>query len=893
VETVSDMRVEDPRCDHHRSPLTVHHIAPVLSWKLSAEGFDRMQSAFQVVVMTPVDDGAPDLLWDSGRITGPEPKVSYGGPRLASRQRCIWRVRVWDEAGLPTPWSQDTEWRMGLLEATDWSAQWIEYGPPRRAALAEGRTYDAALSVMEPAPLFRREVTVGPGLRKSTVYASARGLYELRLNGARVGDHQLAPGWTDYRTRIQYHAYDVTERMRPGANALGVILGDGWYSGFFGYDIKHAGHHYGEHPALMIQLELEYDDGTTQMFTSDGDWKCARAHIQYSDLLIGECQDRRLIKHGWDLSGYDDADWSEARVSADPPVAMVGEVNPPVRVVDSLPPRSIRQIGDNSVLVDFGQNVAGWIRLTVHVDEGTRITVRHGERLTPDGQLYTGNLRSARQVDEYVCAGSALEILEPHFTIHGFQYVEITGLTGHLRHEDVVAQVVHSDMDRTGFLTCGAPMVNQLVANVDWTLRGNFGTVPTDCTQRDERLGWTGDGQVFARTAMYCRDTEAFYTKWFTDIVDAQYGNGAFSDTAPLLCFPSEGCPGWGDAGVIVPWTLLTMYGNSSVATEHWEAMCRWMTYIEEANESFIRQNRMNMTFNDWLCPGGDHTPPELVATAYWAWDARLMAQMAAAIGNSEDSARFGKLFDAVSGAFQHEFITADGTIGTDTLTGYAMAIRMGLVPEGSLRAVAEKLREAVIRSRWHPIVGFLGVGYLLPALCDVGWSEDAYRILLQNEYPSWGYQIERGATTMWERWNGWTDDAGWGSPGMNSFNQYGNGAVVEWLYRYAAGLDVQPGTYGFSDALIRPIPSRQMGSLDCRFRSSRGEIRSRWELAGEELTMSVAIPPNVSAQVWVPTSEAGSVRSDHLEMTSGRTVEGYVQFAVGSGEYRWVSSFA
>ncbi len=440
---------------------------------------------------------------------------------------------------------------------------------------------------------------------------------------------------------------------------------------------------------------------------------------------------------GWDRPGFDDASWERARVvPGTPNVALVPDPAEPIRVAEVMPALSCRDLDSTSVLIDFGQNLVGWVRVRLRGATGDRIVIRHGERLDEHGALYTGNLRSARQIDEYICAGDGVEVFEPSFTLHGFQYVEIHSSGDGLQVLDAEAHVVHSNLERTGHLVTANEEINQLVKNVDWTLRGNFIFVPTDCPQRDERLGWTGDGQVFARTATYYRDVEAFYLKWCRDISDAQYDNGAFPDTAPLLCFPSEGCPGWGDAGVILPWTLLTMYGNRRVVDEHWTAMRRWMEYIADGADEFIRSGHLNMAFNDWLCTGGDKTPLELVATAYWAWDAQLMAEMARATGRENEAAEFSQLRTAIGNAFVKSFVDESGIVGAGTLTGFAMAIRMGLVPAELLGAVRSRFRAAVVEADWHPIVGFIGVGYLLPALSEVGLTEDAYRVLLQTGFP-------------------------------------------------------------------------------------------------------------------------------------------------------------
>ena len=445
--------------------------------------------------------------------------------------------------------------------------------------------------------------------------------------------------------------------------------------------------------------------------------------------------------------------------------------------------------------------MVGWVRLKVEGEAGTEVTLRHAEALNPDGTVYTTNLRSARQADTYILKGEGEEVYEPRFTFHGFRYVEVTGYPGEPPLGAITGRVVHSATPPAGSFECSSPMVNKLQENIVWGQRGNFLSVPTDCPQRDERLGWTGDAQVFVRTAAFNMDVAAFFEKWMVDVQDAQSPEGAFPDVAPLLRGSGLidlrwGAPAWGDAGVIVPWTIYRTYDDTRIVERHYSAMARWMEYLYEANPDLIRKNRMGNNYGDWLSPKGDLTPKDLLATAYWAYDAKLMAEMAGATGRSDDAREYRDLNENIRAAFEETYVSPDGRIKGDTQTGYLLALHMDLLPEELRSAAAEHLVRTIEREDWHLTTGFAGVGYLCPVLTEAGYTDVAYRLLENETYPSWGYTVKNGATTIWERWDGWTEENGFQSPNMNSFNHYSLGSVGEWLYRYVAGIDLgEPAT--------------------------------------------------------------------------------------------------
>ena len=895
------------KCEYRVDPLGIDERAPRLSWALQAEGRSQTQSAYRILVAASEEDleSEENLLWDSGRVeSGRSVGVVYGGEALRSGSRCVWKVRAWDGAGNPSPYGGPAVFEMGLLEESDWEGAWISLGegPSQDMDPPSGDEYDELGNGLDPSPYLRKEFRLEGPVRRARLYATARGVYEPYVNGERVGEDVLAPGWTDYRKRVQYQTYDVTGLLAEGQNALGAILGDGWYAGFFGFDPKHRGAHYGSRAHLLAQLEVEYEDGTTQTVVSDGSWKSSTGPILYSDLLVGESFDARKEMVGWNEPGFDDSGWYPVGVEEVGETLLLAQPDEGVRVTEEVAAKAVTEPERGVYVFDMGQNIVGWVRLKVRGEAGTEVTLRHAEALNPDGTIYTTNLRFARATDRYVLRGGGEEVYEPRFTFHGFRYVEVTGYPGEPPLEAITGRVVHSATPSAGSFECSSPIVNKLQSNIVWGQRDNFLSIPTDCPQRDERLGWLGDAQIFVRTASFNMDVAAFFEKWMVDVEDAQSPEGAFPDVAPLFgdrseAFLSRGAPAWGDAGVIVPWTIYKTYDDTRIVERHYEAMGRWMEYLRDANPDLLRRNKMGNNYGDWLSPKSAPTPKDLLATAYWAYDARLMAEMARAVGRPEDAKRYEDLFEGIKGAFNEAYVALDGRIKGDTQTGYVVALHMDLLPEELRPAAADHLVTAIEREDWHLSTGFVGVGYLCPVLTETGHSDVAYRLLNNETYPSWGYTIRNGATTIWERWDGWTEENGFQSPNMNSFNHYSLGSVGEWLYRYVAGLDMDPQTAGYGRIVIRPRPGGGLTHAKAEYDSVRGKIVSAWSIEGDRFNLGVVIPSNTTATVYVPVeggdelSEGGKPveQAEGVEVLS--TEEGEVVLSVGSGSYELVGS--
>ncbi|MCA1729966.1 MAG: glycoside hydrolase family 78 protein [Actinobacteria bacterium] len=905
--TTPTLQANHLSCEHRCNPLGVDVGWPRLSWVLESERRDQKQSAYQILVAGSEEDlqTEENLLWDSGEVASDRSVgIEYGGQEFHSGSRCLWKVRVWDGLGNPSPYSNPAMWEMGLLETSDWMGHWISLGEGAAGDVQPptGEKFDDVLMGLAPCPYLRKEFSLERAVRKARLYATARGVYELHLNGRKVGHDVLSPGWTDYNKRIQYQTYDVTGMLVEGQNTLGGILSDGWYAGFVGMDPKRRGAHYGTRSQLLAQLNVEYEGGDTESIASDESWKSSLGPIEFSDLLMGESYDARKEQEGWAQPGFDDSGWWPVHSLEDLGDArLVAEPDEGVRVIREVETKKVTQPKSGTYVFDLGQNMVGWVRLKVRGKAGTRVTLRHAEALNPDGTIYTVNLRTARQTDSYILKGGGEEVFEPRFTFHGFRYVEVTGYPGEPPLDAITGRVVHSAMLPSGSFECSNTMVNRLQSNIIWGQRSNFVSVPTDCPQRDERLGWMGDAQVFVRTASFNMDVSAFFTKWMRDVEDAQSPEGAFPDVAPLLSDLSlldlsNGAPAWGDAGVIVPWTIYRTYEDTRIIERHYGAMARWMEYLREANPTLLRTKGVGNNYGDWLSPGSDDTPKDLLATAYWAYDAKLMAEMAQAI-ECRDVEEYEKLFREIKDAFTEAYVSPDGRVKGDTQTCYVLALHMGLLPDDLREAAAGHLVEAIERKDWHLSTGFVGVGYVCPVLTETGYTEVAYRLLNNDTFPSWGYTLRQGATTIWERWDGWTEENGFQSPNMNSFNHYSLGSIGEWLYRYVAGIDQASRSTGYKQLVIRPRPGGDLTSARAEYDSIRGRITSEWEISDGRFRLHAIIPANTTAKIYVPVSDGTEVTESGRSLDRAEGVEllhvedGEAIVTVGSGSYEFVGS--
>ncbi|GGW46477.1 alpha-L-rhamnosidase [Streptomyces albaduncus] len=713
---------------------------------------------------------------------------------------------------------------------------------------------------------------------RARLYATALGLYEAHLNGRRVGRDHLAPGWTDYRERVQYQTYDVTALLRPGGNAIGAYVAPGWYAGNVG---MFGPHQYGERPAFLAQLEVEYADGTSERITSGTDWRAGSGPIVAADLLSGETYDARKETPGWTSPGFDDRTWLGVREAGEgAPGRIVAQSDGPVRVTEELPARKVTEPEPGVFVFDLGQNMVGSVRLRVSGEAGTTVRLRHAEVLNPDGTLYTANLRSAAATDTYTLKGGGEETYEPRFTFHGFRYVEVTGFPGTPPARAVTGRVMHTDAPFTFEFETDVPMLNTLHRNITWGQRGNFLSVPTDTPARDERLGWTGDINVFAPTAAYTMESARFLTKWLVDLRDAQTPQGAFTDVAPIVGNIGNGAAGWGDAGVTVPWALYRAYGDLRVLEDAWPSVRAWLRYLETNSDGLLRPAA---GYGDWLNVS-DETPKDVIATAYFAHSADLAARMAREL--DQDPAPCTDLFTRIRTAFRNAYVGADGRVKGDTQTAYVLALSMNLLPDSLRKAAADRLVALIEAKDWHLSTGFLGTPRLLPVLTDTGHTDVAYRLLHRRSFPSWGYQIDKGATTMWERWDSVRPDGGFQTPDMNSFNHYAYGSVGEWMYTNIAGISA--ARPGYREIVIRPRPGGDVTSARARFTSPYGPVTTQWRGRSGDFTLSCTVPPNTTAEVWIPTDAPSAVT--HTDATFLRAEDGCAVYRVGSGSHRFTA---
>jgi alpha-L-rhamnosidase len=749
-----------------------------------------------------------------------------------------------------------------------------------------GKPSEETLILPSP-PYLRKDFSVDKDVKFAKVYVSALGLYELHINGNRVGEDYFTPGWTDYPTRVYYQTYDVTELIDQGGNAIGAILADGWYAGYVGFGGKRE--NYGSEPRLLVQLEIEYTDGGRKIIKSDKSWKASYGPILEADFLMGETYDAGKEFPDWDSHDFDDSAWNAVAVTNNIKGKLQAHPGVTVKRMLELKPKKLTEPKKGTYVFDMGQNFAGCARLKVKGKAGTKVVLRYAEILNPDGTIYTDNLRFARCTDTYTLKGTGQEIWEPRFTFHGFRYVEVTGYPGKPALDAVTGIAVHSATPLSGSFECSSDMVNQLYSNIVWSQRSNFIEIPTDCPQRDERLGWTGDAQIFIRTATYNMDVAAFFTKWLVDLEDAQSAEGAFPDVAPRLCAMGDGTAAWGDAGVICPWTIYEAYGDTRVIERHYDSMKKWIAYLKKNSKDLLRPAG---GYGDWVSIASN-TPKDVIATAYFAYSTRLLSKMAAAIGKNNDAEKYEKLFQQIKDAFNKAYVSNDGRIKGDTQTCYVLGLHFDLLPEDKRRPAAEHLVEAIRKKDWHLSTGFVGLSYLLPALTETGQLDIAYRMLTNDTFPSWGYSIKNGATTIWERWDGWTEDKGFQTPGMNSFNHYSFGAVGRWLFGTVAGIDTDGP--GYKKIIIRPRPG-EITNTNASYDSIHGKIVSDWRLKGDKFTLNVTIPANTTATVYVPAGSTDSVTESGQPATMSKAVQflrmeqGNAVFAVGSGQYKFVS---
>ena len=887
-EQPSGVEVGSLLCEYKVKPIGMDELYPRLSWQLKTTRRAVSQSAYQVRVGARKEDLIQhrNLLWDSGKVKSDQSvNVVYTGPDLLSGKRYYWQVRVWDDEDQASDWSQLEFWEMGLLEPSDWKASWII------------PNLDEDTSRPQAAPMLRTEFEIPEEVGSARLYITSLGLYEVEVNGRTVGDQIFTPGWTSYRNRLQYQTYEVQDLLRKGRNAVGIVLGDGWYRGFIGF--KGQRNYYGDKLALLFQLDIAMKDGSSLLVLSNDTWTSSHGPILMSDIYMGESYDARLEQPGWSEPGFDDESWSGVRQQDFSKDHLIAPVGPPVRRQEEIKPVEILKTPDGKTVYDLGQNMVGWVRIQVHGEAGDVITLRHAEVLDQQGNLYTENLRSARQEVQYTLKGGEEEVYEPHFSFQGFRYVMVDGLRSQPALDHITGIVIHSEMAKTGRFKCSDPLLNQLQHNILWGQKGNFLDVPTDCPQRDERLGWTGDAQVFARTAAFNMDVASFFTKWLGDLAADQLEDGRIPHVVPNV-IDGFASAAWADAGVIIPWTLYLTYGDERILQRQYRSMKAWVDHVTRAAGEDDLWNS-GFHFGDWLAynttrsdyPGAT-TDKDLIATSFFAYSTDLIRRTALVLGKSEDAEYYSKLLVRIKRAFNDEFVTPNGRLSSNTQTAYVLALNFGLFPEAMRSIAADRLAQDVRAFDNHLTTGFVGTPYLCHVLSRFEHLETAYALLNQKSYPSWLYPVTKGATTIWERWDGIKPDGSFQDAGMNSFNHYAYGAIGDWMYRVVAGVEIDPEQPGYKNVLIQPSPGGGLDWVEASLQTLYGEVSSKWSFAKDRFRLAVGIPANAQATVRLPGAQLEDVSVDgkspaeSVGIHSVSQTRNAVLVAIGSGNYEF-----
>ncbi|WP_257669328.1 glycoside hydrolase family 78 protein [Parapedobacter tibetensis] len=858
------LHVSDLRVEHLNNPLAIDAPAPRLSWKLLSPLKNTQQTAYEIRVGTDKNGltSGKAIVWEGAAKSDKSVLIPYAGPALQSKKHYFWQVRVKDNHGNTSAWSSVQFWQTGL-KAIDWTAQWISVNGKDTSVRS---------------PLFRKEFALKKKIKSALAYITAKGLYEVNINGQRISDAYFAPGWTSYKNHLQYQVYDVTADLKNGANTIGVTLGNGWYKGRIGF----AGQQnfYGDTRALLMQLEVEYTDGTRESIDTDESWKTSYGPILASDIYDGEIYDARKEKAGWSAAGYtEDSSWVNVRILEKGSEQLVGMSGPMVKKHEEFKALKIFKTPKGETVVDFGQNLVGWVMLKARGPSGTKITLSHAEVLDKEGNFYTENLRSAKAQNTYILNENTDQVFEPHFTFQGFRYVKVEGYPGEVRAEDLTAVALYSEMAITGKFVTSNPMLNQLQHNIQWGQKGNFLDVPTDCPQRDERLGWTGDAQAFANTAAYNMDVAGFFTKWLHDVRADQQPNGSIPHVIPNVLGANDGgSAGWADASTIIPWDMYVAYGDKRLLEVQYESMKNWVGYMT----SVAKDNLWNTGFHfgDWLFyrPDDDNdgraavTDKYLIAQAFYAHSTQLLINAAQVLGKKEDVAEYTALLNHIKEAFVKEYMTSNGRLVSGTQTAYVLALQFDMLPEDLRVSAADRLVRNIKDYGNHLTTGFLGTPYLCHVLTRFGHIQVAYDLLMQESYPSWLYPVKMGATTIWERWDGIKPNGSFQTPDMNSYNHYAYGAIGDWMYRNIAGINADPAAPGYKKINLVPKPGGGITSASGELNTPYGWVTSSWKIEDGLFKLDVEVPANARATVTLPAAEwkDGKETTNKSEIGSG-----------------------
>lgn len=923
------------KCEYSKNPIGLDMKRPSFSWILEGNKSGIMQTAYHIrVVRCNSSLKKEKTVWDSGKVESDDSiHIVYAGQDLESTTSYCWTVKVWDNYGDVSEECEEAYFETAFLSPDNWTAKWIE---PKQEPAALEQQIDPHEAVkndaadpdtidMKPCQYIRKDIAIDRIVSRARVYATAHGIYTLFLDGEKISDIEFAPDNTTYHEYLQYQTYDITDKLTKGEHTIGAILADGWYCGRVGATGDSC--QYGNMLGLLLQLEIEYTDGTKMIVDSDASFKSTMGPLIYSDIFVGEKYDATKELKGWAAPGYDDSNWKitdEVSQNMDNLTAQYGE---PVRICNILRPKNIYISPKGETIVDFGQVMAGRVSFKVkNAEEGTRITLEHSEIVDQEANFLNNILgRYKNQTDTYICCGASVEVYEPLFTFHGFRYVRITGYPGNIEDIEIEAHVLHSDMVRTGEFECSDSRLNQLQHNIFWSQISNMLSIPTDCPQR-EKAGWTGDAQVFAPTASYNMNVAPFFKRWLRNVEKDQLPDGEIPNVVPYLkAYHPDVLPlgmdthcsaGWGDVATILPWTLFNAYGEKAIIEEHYQMMKGWVSYIIKTAANDNPDNLGEVTaeraehlkylwnthfhFGDWLTPSvsfdfetGDvdmmqsaYKTMDLVPSFFYAYSTELLSKMASLIGNEADAENYRKISLKVREAFIYEYVDGNGYIKTNLQGIYVLALKMRMVPEELRENTLNKLIDMIKENGNKLDTGFLSAPFLLEVLQEDGRIDLAYDLLFQDECPSWLYEVKMGATTMWEAWQAVFPD---GKPTAVSYNHYAFGCVGDWMYKNIAGINAT--SPGYKSIAIRPELDDRITFAKGSLKTMYGKVISDWKIENDTMTFHIVIPANTTAEIYLPkaelkhVSEAGNL-INNSEKYDAAQVEGKVRCKVGSGEY-------
>ena len=867
--------------DYQTDPVGLDH-APRFGWELESDRRNVAQRAYRLQVAEDALFG--HVCFDSGRVeSGESAHAAAPGLKLASARRYYARVRVSDgteESG----WSEPTSFVTALLTPEEWRAPFVS---------AENKESDKECS---KGTYVRGSFALKKAVKSAYAFTTALGLYNFYLNGSKVGDDEMTPGWTSYRKNLLYQTYDVARYLKPGVNVAGAMLGAGWYKGVMG--LTKARNNYGDRTAFAMQLVLHYEDGSSETVTTGPSWLGADSPVVFSEIYDGETYDASLEIPGWSSGENPAGNWHPAVAVPWDASVLRAQSGSRVKMIDRMPARRVFTTPKGETVLDFGQNMTGRIHVTAHGKPGNVVELRCFEVLDAQGNVYVANLRKAKTTMKYIFGDEGTVTWHPRFTYMGFRYAVVLSFPGTPKAEDFTAYTLHSAMEPAGNITCSNPLLNRLHHNYLWGLKGNFLDVPTDCPQRDERLGWTGDAQIFCRTACYLMNAYTFYGKWLADVAADQTPEGGVPHVIPnieegktdgnwLLRQGPHSASAWADVAVILPWTLYLMYGDKEILERQYASMKAWIDFMKNHSDDYIWNYKLQ--FGDWVALDAEEgsyfgaTPNDLTCTAYFAYSTGLFVKAAAVLGKKDAEAEYRSLYDHIVKKYQQTFFDGDGSLTAQTQTAHIVSLYFSLTPKAYLRRTVDGLKRLLAKENGHLVTGFVGTPYFCHALSENGCVDEAYGLLLKEDFPSWLYQVKQGATTVWEHWDGLKPDGTMWSPDMNSFNHYAYGAIGEWMYRVMAGLETDEREPGFRHAVLYPRIGGNLSFVDAFHRSVYGTVGVKWETSGNEVTLTVRIPANTTACVRLDGAER-VLENDGLDF---RRKNGCWEAEAGSGSYR------